>query len=74
MKSLDDLNQVEEHILSAPRNHGEISLLCIRPVEGQREFPTSLEFSTERGAIGDCWEHGTWLTTDDGSPSPKVQT
>ncbi|MEM1143415.1 MAG: MOSC domain-containing protein [Pseudomonadota bacterium] len=73
MKTLDELNEQKPHLLAAPRSAGPVTCVCIRPEEGAREFPRQLELSVRRGAIGDNWERGTWLSLDDGSPSPDVQ-
>jgi hypothetical protein len=73
LKSIDELTEHKDYILSAPKDESSISLLCVRPEEGERVFPESVDFSVARGAIGDNWERGTWLTLDDGSPSPDVQ-
>ena len=73
MKTLEQLNGEMEHILAAPSDSGPVALLCVRPEEGQRLFPATLELSVKRGAVGDNWEQGTWLSLKDGSPSPEVQ-
>lgn len=73
MKSLDTLNQQLDFFLSAPKDHAEITQLCIRPESLARVFPASIELSVERGAIGDKWEFGAWMSLPDGSPDPEVQ-
>lgn len=58
---------------SAPRDHGNVVQVCVRPDLDQRAFPESIELCPKRGAIGDRWERRTWMHLEDGSPDPRVQ-
>jgi hypothetical protein len=57
----------------APREHGRVAQVCVRPGVDQRAFPGRVELCPRRGAIGDRWEHRTWRHLPDGSPDPRVQ-
>jgi hypothetical protein len=56
-----------------PTAVARVNSLCMRPGPDLREERTSLEFCPERGAIGDRWEHRTWLYLPNGKPDPRVQ-
>jgi hypothetical protein len=58
---------------AAPRDHGKVIQVCVRPDLDQRAFPEVLELCPKRGAIGDRWEWRTWMHLADGSPDPRVQ-
>lgn len=58
---------------AAPRDHGKVIQVCVRPDLDQRAFPEVLELCPKRGAIGDRWERRTWMHLADGSPDPRVQ-
>lgn len=56
-----------------PTSAARVNALCVRPGPDRREVRTAIEFHPERGAVGDRWEHKTWLYLPDGRPDPRVQ-
>lgn len=71
-KTMSELTAALPHIRAAPAE-GEVRAIVVRPSAGQREMPDSVEISLARGVHGDHWEHGCWLSTEDGQPHPDVQ-
>lgn len=62
-----------EAVLSAPRDHGPIRLLCARPKPNQRTFPDRLTLTRAVGVVGDFEASRPWLKLPDGSPDPRNQ-
>ena len=56
-----------------PAMAARVNALCVRPGPNLREERIAIEFLPERGAVGDRWEHKTWLYLADGRPDPRVQ-
>lgn len=61
------------HVLSAPRNAGPVTMLCLRPAIGQRAFPDRLTLTRTAGIPGERWLTMPWLRLLDGSPDPAIQ-
>ena len=61
------------HILESPSDSGTVEAICARPKHNERNDLQSCEVSLARGVHGDHWEHGCWLSTEDGQPHPDVQ-
>jgi len=60
-------------ILAAPRDAGEVRLLCARPRPNARSFPDRLLLTRAAGVAGDFEMTRPWLTLPDGSPDPRIQ-
>jgi hypothetical protein len=60
-------------VLAAPRDTGEVQLLCARPKPNARTFPDILTLSRARGVSGDFEMARPWLELPDGSPDPRIQ-
>jgi hypothetical protein len=71
--TVERLEELYRALPSRPTTAAKVTSLCVRPGANLREERTSLEFHSERGAVGDRWEHKTWLTLPDGRPDPQVQ-
>ncbi len=56
-----------------PRGEPRVTQVCVRPGPDTRGFPEILQLDRDRGAIGDRWEHRTWMYLPDGRPDPRVQ-
>ena len=56
-----------------PASAARVDGLCVRPGPNLREERTAVILHPERGAVGDRWEHKTWLYLPDGRPDPRVQ-
>lgn len=56
-----------------PREMAAVDALNVRPGPDAREPRDEIELCPERGAIGDRWEHKTWITRPDGTSDPRVQ-
>lgn len=56
-----------------PRDAATIESLNVRPGPDARESRDLIELCPRRGAIGDRWEHKTWMYLPDGRPDPRVQ-
>ena len=60
-------------ILDSPRDEGILERIVIRPQPGEREDLDTIELSLDKGAHGDHWSKGCWMSTEDGKPHPDVQ-
>lgn len=60
-------------VLAAPRDGGEIGLLCARPEPNARTFPQRLKLLRAGGVEGDFEMSRPWLTLPDGSADPQIQ-
>jgi hypothetical protein len=60
-------------VLAAPRNGGEVRLLCARPKPNARSFPEVLTLTHASGVVGDFEMTRPWLELPDGSPDPQIQ-
>jgi len=60
-------------VLAAPKDHGAIKAILVRPVSEERQDVSSCDVSLAGGVAGDHWASGCWKTTDDGKPHPDVQ-
>jgi len=67
------LTRLYQALPPRPTIWASISALCVRPGPNMREERTALVLDPERGAVGDRWEHKTWLTLPDGRSDPRVQ-
>lgn len=71
--SVEVLESLYRALPPRPVAAARVNALCVRPGPNLREERTTLEFHPERGAVGDRWEHKTWLYLPDGRPDPRVQ-
>jgi hypothetical protein len=62
-----------EHVLSAPCDVGEVTLVVRRPAEGSREILEVGELTLADGLVGDGWSTRSSRRTPDGSPHPDMQ-
>jgi hypothetical protein len=69
----DALMAALPHVLSAPREAGPVTMLCLRPAIGQRAFPDRLTMTRANGIPGERWLTTPWLRLPDGSPDPAIQ-
>jgi hypothetical protein len=60
-------------IQDAPRDHGVVRGIVIRPASDQRLSLTRCDFSLAGGVHGDAWARGCWKSLPDGRPDPDVQ-
>jgi hypothetical protein len=60
-------------VLAAPRDAGEVRLLCARPRPNARTFPPMLTLTRAGGVGGDFEMSRPWLELPDGSPDPQIQ-
>lgn len=60
-------------VLSAPKDQGQIRLLCSRPKPNARTFPKSFRLTRSHGVQGDFEMSRPWLVLPDGSPDPRNQ-
>lgn len=60
-------------ILAAPRDQGQVRLLCSRPKPNARTFPERFGVFRDRGVEGDFEMSRPWLVLPDGSPDPRNQ-
>lgn len=69
-----DLDVLYQALPPRPAHSARIETLNVRPgPAGQREPREKILLDSARGAIGDRWEHKTWLHLPDGRPDPRVQ-
>lgn len=71
--TIDELDRLYAGLAPLPTDAAQIESLNVRPGLNQRESRTWIELDPMRGAIGDRWEHTTWLYLPDGRPDPRVQ-
>lgn len=71
--SAEELAAALPAILAAPRDAGEIRLLCARPRPNARRFPDRLVMTRAGGVAGDFEMSRPWLTLPDGAPDPRIQ-
>lgn len=61
MKTQEELESSWVNTPQPSKNVGEVTLLCLRPSEGERVLPASVEVTPEDGFVGDRWtetKHG----------------
>lgn len=69
----DELMAALPGVLSAPKTGSAVELLCFRPGYGERQFPSELTLTHDRGIPGERWETAPWLKLEDGSGHPGIQ-
>ena len=62
-----------EDIVDAPKDHGRLEAIVIRPAHNERKPVNSAELSPENGVKGDHWAKGCWKSLPGGNPHPDVQ-
>lgn len=62
-----------EHILEAPKDHGELKLIVYRPDVEQREVVQEALLDEEHGLVGDNWLTRGSHHIEDGSADPEMQ-
>lgn len=72
-RSFSELDDGRSRLPPSPRDRGRVEQVCVRPALDERFFPEELHLCPRRGAIGDRWEHRTWMYLPDGRPDPRVQ-
>ena len=53
---MEQLEAGLEHVLAAPKENGEVSLICRRPETLERELLEQAELTVEDGMAGDNWK------------------
>lgn len=71
--TVEFLENLYRALAPRPALAARVNALCVRPGPDGREERTSVLLDPERGAVGDRWEHKTWLYLPDGRPDPRVQ-
>ena len=69
----DALMAALPHVLSAPRDAGLVTMLCLRPAIGRRAFPDHITMTRAAAIPGERWLTMPWLRLPDGSPDPAIQ-
>ena len=72
-RSHAELTEQLPDILSGPKDTGTLELIVMRPEQGQRVVPDTIEVNAENGLPGDHWKLGTGYALDDGSGDPDAQ-
>ncbi len=71
--NMDELQAGLSHILASPGDNGELKGIVTRQAGGKRKDLKQCEISLARGAHGDHWAEGCWMSTEEGKPHPDVQ-
>jgi hypothetical protein len=69
----EELAAAMPDVLAAPRDAGQIRLLCARRKPNARTFPETLTLTRAEGVVGDFEMSRPWLQLPDGSPDPRIQ-
>ena len=69
----DALAAALPHILSAPRDAGPVTMLCLRPAPNQRAVPDRITMTRAAAIPGERWLTLPWLRLPDGAPDPAIQ-
>jgi hypothetical protein len=72
-RSISDLTEALEYILSAPESQGHVEMIAIRPEEDQREIISTGKLDTEIGLLGDSWKARGNRHTEDGKADRSAQ-
>ena len=62
-----------DHVLAAPRDHGRVEMLVVRPGEDERTTPDEVRCTVLGGVEGDDWARRGSRHTADGGPNPDQQ-
>jgi len=73
MRSFAVLDASLDTIRAAPRDHGTIELIVMRPAIGERRLVEIAELDITRGLVGDSWHVRPSKHTPDGSPNLAQQ-
>ncbi len=68
-----ELDAALGHVRAAPKDHGCIEQLCLRPDYGQRCFMDQIKVTRIAGIPGERWATRPWLRLPDGAPHPGIQ-
>ena len=71
--TMEELHAGLAEIRQSPGDSGELKLIVRRPQINAREVLTEAELCTEKGLVGDNWQHRSSSRTADGSPHPEMQ-
>lgn len=69
----DELDRALPDVLAAPKDGAAISMLCLRPERGARQFVSEISVTCAHGIPGERWGTQPWLLMDDGQPHPGIQ-
>lgn len=72
-RSREELELGLDVIAEAPKDHGRLEAIVVRPEHNERRPVNSVEISPEEGVKGDHWAKGCWKSLPDGRPDPTVQ-
>lgn len=68
-----ELDAALGHIQAAPKDHGCIEQLCLRPDYGLRCFVDEIRVTRAGGIPGERWATRPWVRLPDGAPHPGIQ-
>ena len=68
-----DLDHAIGDILAAPKTGAAITMLCLRPDIGERQFVDEITVTRAQGIPGERWATRPWIRQSDGSPHPGIQ-
>lgn len=71
--SAEELDDALHGVLAAPRDAGEVRLLCARPRPNARNFPGTLTLTRAEGVAGDFERTRPWLELPEGGIDPRIQ-
>ena len=71
--TMEELHAGLADIRQSPADNGELRLIVRRPQINAREVLVEAELCTEKGLVGDNWQHRSSSRTEDGSPHPEMQ-
>jgi MOSC domain-containing protein YiiM len=72
-QTTEQLTEALPFLRAAPRDHGVLKAIVIRPASNERISLQHVEISPEGGVHGDRWSQKCWKTLPDGRPHPDVQ-
>lgn len=71
--NLAELQAALPEVMAAPKDHGIIHSLCLRPEPNQRQMVGQITLTVDQGIPGERWLTAPWLTLADGTPDPRIQ-
>ncbi len=69
----DEIEAGLGHVAAAPRDHGTVEMIVLRPDVGQRATPEEVTCTVDGGVEGDNWPARGSRHTPDGSANPDQQ-
>lgn len=69
----DEIEGGLAHVATAPRDHGTLEMIVLRPEVDRRTTPAQAMCSVDEGVVGDNWVSRGSRHTEDGSANPDQQ-